>query len=265
MPTSLGHRILGAVHCFKTQPRALGLAALQDIWDLCGCDGGSIRIINGYLPELAGQPASIQLGDMWAEQMVCSILRRVGCGDDIVVTTTRDFHESHLRDNVICIGGPYWNIATRRLMQELRLPLRFDLATPDDQTPLIDSLAKRTYTAGWRDGHLTTDVGFFVRASNPLAASKRIILVAGIETYAVAGLVNAFSSENRWLVDLHKTITRGGNITDDLPNFYSVQKVQVENGGRPVLASREVQLKSVTLDWSRGEDWPLQEDPPDDE
>lgn len=240
------------------------LAMLYDIWDLGDDFGGSISIINGYVPELANGPATIQLGDMRAEQLVYSNLVRVGRVGDCQWLTTRDHDEKHLSQNVICLGGPYYNTATRRLMQELHLPLRFDLAAKDDRSPLVDGLYNVTFESARQDGALSRDYGFFVRARNPLNERCHVILVAGIETHAVGGIVEAFGLDNARFGDLHRTIR--GDLPEDagLPEFYCVLPFQVQRTGRTMLPSLDEQKRHICREWDRGGAWATQDDPPDE-
>lgn len=238
-------------------------ADLHDVWDLGEDGSGNIHVINGYVPELTGEPATIQLGDVRAEQLVYSNLVRVGRSNDIVPMTTRDHDESHLRENIVCLGGPYWNIATRRMMRELNLPLRFDFETGDDRSPLIDGRAGRTFESMIANDCVTRDCGFFLRAVNPLNPRRHVIIAAGIETYAVYGIVEAFSARNSHFSDLCRSVRSGADDGSPLPDFYSVMSVNVERTGRVMLPSLSDQVSHIHRNWERDSKWQLQADPLD--
>jgi hypothetical protein len=238
------------------------IANLHDVWDMGKNADGRIVIINGYVPELAGAPASIQLGDIRAEQLVYANLVRIGRGSDIMPLTTRDHEEKHLRENVICLGGPYWNAATRRFMQELHLPLRFDLSAPDDRTPLLDELSGKTFHSAWIDGCVCRDYGLFVRAKNPYNPSRHVILAAGIETYAVGGVVEAFGPDNPAFSDLCAAARSSAIDTQSsFPDFYCVLPFTVERSGKASLPGSAEQRQSLVRAWDRDGNWPLQESP----
>src|SRR5208282_2139659 len=182
-------------------------AALHDVWDLGSTGDGKIYLVTGCIPPEEGQPSMIQIGDKEATILAYKNLGCAGRLEDVEEMTAYDVRDFHLRENIICIGGPYWNQVTRRFMREVKSPFIFDFSNPaDDRTPLIDCLTGERFESAWSGRRLTRDFGFFARFKNPLNVGKHVVLVCGIETPAVMGMLLAFSEEQSDFLKLHEVI-----------------------------------------------------------
>ena len=241
-------------------------AALYDIWDL-GSDGeGKVHLISGYIPPEEGQPSTIQMGDKDAVLRAYKNLCLVGRLEDVEEMTSLDAREQHLRENVICIGGPFWNKVSLRFMREIHSPFIFDFSdNVNDRTPLIDCLTNAVYPATWNGSRLTKDVGFFGRFRNPFNPDRQVILVCGVETPAVAGVIRVFSEDQNDFMKLYEGIVRLGKTEDqprhDLPDFFALFEFDVEYTGVAHIPAGEDQVRRVVFDWNSLGELRIQESP----
>ncbi|MBC8489623.1 MAG: hypothetical protein H8D45_26695 [Bacteroidetes bacterium] len=243
-------------------------AALNDIWDLGVANVGKICLISGYIPPELGRQTTIQMGDKDAIINSYHNLAKVGRSGDIEILTSRDVRQHHLRENVVCIGGPYWNKITLRFMQEIKSPYVFDFSDPDDdRTPMICCLSDKIYEAIWSKTRLCRDYGFFARFCNPFNSDRHVILACGIETQAVAGIVQAFSEEQVEFLRLHNKIAFGlvgdEDLPTEFPDFFCLMPFDVEDTGAVHLPSGEDQVACIVFNWLGGHSGRLQETPKD--
>lgn len=245
--------------------RARRRAALYDLWDL-GRDGqGKVYLISGYIPPNQGQPSTIQMGDKDAVIRAYKNLCLVGRLEDVEEMTSLDAREEHLRENIICIGGPYWNKVSLRLMREVRSPFIFDFAnTEDDRTPIIDCITNKIYPATWSDSRLTRDVGFFGRFRNPFNPDRHVILVCGEETPAVAGVIRMFSEDQNDFMRLYDRLISlaGGQVSvHDFPDFFMLMEFEVEYTGAVHVPAGVDQIAHIVTDWRSTPNLTLQASP----
>lgn len=241
-------------------------AALHDIWDLGRTGEGKIYVITGYIPPEEGQPCMIQIGDKEATIIAFKNLCFAGRLEDAEEMTSHDVRDWHFRENIVCIGGPYWNQVTSKFMREIKSPFIFDFSNPaDDRTPLIDCLTNKTYADTWSGARLSRDCGFFARFKNPFNPDRHVILACGIETPAVMGMLQAFSEDQNDFLKLHEAILRGvapGNAsTGELPDFFALMEFRVEYNGSVHLPIAADQIKRIVFDWKNGHNLQLQEAP----
>src|SRR5208283_5453409 len=208
----------------------------------------------------------IQIGDKEATILAYKNLGCAGRLEDVEEMTAYDVRDFHLRENIICIGGPYWNQVTRRFMREVKSPFIFDFSNPaDDRTPLIDCLTGERFESAWSGRRLTRDFGFFARFKNTLNVGKYVVLVCGIETPAVMGMLLAFSEEQSDFLKLHEVIVRAGLGDDsrsgELPDFFVLMEFGVEHTGAVHLPAADDQIKRVICEWKTGHSLCLQEAP----
>lgn len=231
-------------------------AALCDIWDLGVTSDGKIVVVTGYIPPEPGQPATIHSGNKDAIVQVVTNLAKVERVSHMEMVASRDAREEHLRENLICIGGPYWNRVTLRLMREIRSPFVFDFSHPDDdRTPLHDRLTNKRFEAVWQNGRLCKDYGFFARFRNPFNPDRHVILACGIETHAVAGAVFALSEDQNEFLRLYDAIRCRGDpdASGRVPDFFALMPFDVEDSGAVHLPSGDVQTGGLVFDWSHGD------------
>jgi hypothetical protein len=232
--------------------------ALHELWDLGKAGQGKILLVGGYIPPQPGEPYTVQMGDKEAILRAFRNLAIVGRLEDVHVTTSRDVREADLRENVVSIGGPYWNLVTLRFMREVRSPFVFDFSDPNsDRTPLIDCLSGAVHSALWAGHRLVRDHGFFARLQNPFNAERHVVLACGIETQAVDGAIQAFSSDHAQFLDLYHAIARLGDDTS-LPDFFCHMPFDIEDTGVTRLPSAHDQTARILTNWSHGHSGELQ-------
>ncbi len=251
---------------FTRIDKARRRAALHDIWDLGSAGEGKVFLVTGYIPPEEGQPCMIQIGDKEATIIAYKNLCFAGRLEDAEEMTSHDVRDWHLRENVVCIGGPYWNQITCKFMREIRSPFVFDFSSPaDDRTPLVDCLTNKIYAASWSGARLSRDCGFFARFKNPFNPERHVILACGIETPAVMGMLLAFSEDQNDFLKLHEAILRGvapgDTSTGELPDFFALMEFRVEYNGSVHLPTAADQIKRVVFNWTTGHNSQLQEAP----
>lgn len=242
-------------------------AALYDIWDLGLAGEGKIYLISGHIPPEEKQPATIQIGDNQAVIQAYKNLARVGRLENVEVLTSLNVHEEYLKENVVCIGGPYWNNVTLRFMQEIKSPFIFDFGAPDDRTPIVNCLNSEQYEATRSGDRLTRDAGFLGRFPNPMNPERHVILACGIESPSVAGIIEAFSENQSHFLKLHDAILSAGQPKgaprNDIPPFFARMEFKVEYNGNVHMPTAEGQVSNILIDWLRDHNGKLQEGPPE--
>ncbi len=225
--------------------------ALRDLWDLGMRGTGQISVITGYIPPETDGADTIEMGDKDALVGAVINIAKVGRIGDLKVLTCHEATDSDLRENVICIGGPYYNSITLQFMQEIKSPFIFDMSDPEgDRTPIHKCLeGGENYESQWTGARLTHDWGFFGRFTNPYNSDRHVILACGIETSGVSGIVKAFGAENPHLLGLHQAIRARSHGRTDLADFFCLMKFRVEKNGMPRLLSRDDQLREITTGW----------------
>jgi hypothetical protein len=242
-------------------------AALHDFWDLGTSCEGKIYLVTGHIPPEEGQQSMIQMGDKDAMLIAYRSLCLTGRLEDVEQLTSHGMSDAHLRENVVSIGGPYWNQVTRRFMREVSSPFVFDFSSfSDDRSPLIDCLIQRSYSSTWASSRVTRDYGFFARFKNPFNIERHVILACGIETHAVMGILQAFCEDtNQHFLKLHDAIVRGAPDVErnefGLPDFFALMEFGVEATGSVHLPTADDQIKRVVFDWKTGHNSQLQEAP----
>jgi hypothetical protein len=249
-----------------TLDKARRRAALRDIWDLGKSCDGKIYLISGYIRPDPGQPSTIEMGDKDAIIQVYHNLAKVGRIDNIEVLTSRDAREYHLRENVVSVGGPYWNRVTLRFMREMLSPFVFDFSDSEgDRTPIIDCLEGNRYEAIWRGDQLLRDFGFFARFRNPFNPECHVILSCGIETQSVYGIAQVFSEEQNEFLRLYDAILSKADLQDDysvdMPDFFALMPFEVADNGLVNIPIANDQTRYICLNWKNNHSGTLQGDP----
>lgn len=249
-------------------------SALIDIWNLGLDHQGPIYIVGGRIPgELAEEPYQVQSGDLAAFIEVVLAIARAGRMEDVRFPEESQPTEEYLRENIVCVGGPYYNKWTRRLMRECRSPLIFDLS--QDDIPLINQMGRvelrvtrvsrsvrgsniqarlQRFLAPKQGSRITRDHGFFARLRNPLNQEKHIILACGIETHAVLGAVKMVAglARNVHFLQLHEalvqTASRDAEATD-LKDFFILSTFEVYENGSVAQDTIDSQIGGILIDW----------------
>lgn len=237
--------------------------ALRGIWDLGTHRTGPITIITGSIPPEVEGADMIQMGDKDALVSAVINIATVGRIGDLRVRTCDEDLESDLCNNVVCIGGPYYNSVALQFMKEIRSPFIFDMSDPEgDRTPILSCLDdSQIYKADWNDNRLMHDFGFFGRFSNPYNSECHVILACGIETSGVFGIVKAFSPENPHFLSLYKAILEQSDGRHELLDFFCLMKFQVRKNGMPRVPSRDEQLPSIVTKWTDNHNGQIQQEP----
>lgn len=197
--------------------------ALRDFLDLGVSGIGPISIVTGCVPSEIDGSDTIEMGDKDALVGAVINIARVDRIGALKVLTCSDATDSDLRENVICIGGPYYNSITLQFMQDIKSPFIFDMSDPEgDKTPIQKCLDDGAlFESQWVGPRLTHDWGFFGRFKNPYNLDRHVIMACGIETSGVSRIVKAFSSDNPHLLSLHKSIRERTEGSTDLIDFFA--------------------------------------------
>lgn len=86
------------------------------------------------------------------------------------------FNEKDLNKNIILIGGPVNNRLTRRFLEEINIPFRFEGYT------LVDELNNKRYDAVISNDNIETDYSLIVNWDNPFVPGYRTIMICGCRT-----------------------------------------------------------------------------------
>ena len=227
-------------------------AALRDFWDLGIHGTGKITIITGCIPPETDGADTIEMGDKDALVNAVVNVAKVGRIHNLNVLTCQETREEDLRENIVCVGGPYYNSVTLKLLQEIQSPFVFDLTdTESDKTPIrrCDAIGGSFDSHRNERGRLIHDWGFLGRFRNPFNNNTHVILACGIETSGVFGIVKAFGSQNPHLQDLHQAVRKQSVDRSDLVDFFCLMKFGVERTGMPTLPPCEDQLGGIVSDW----------------
>jgi hypothetical protein len=160
--------------------------------------------------------------------------------------TCSEFSEEHYRENVVCIGGPDFNIVTRRFLRDAGARLHF--AYVGNRCWLKDRMSDKKWR-GEGTKRTITDVGFFARFTNPYNKNAEVIVICGIETYGVLGAARLLSgiANNAGFFNLYELIrkcVRKDPAIDRLCNFYLVSTFSVGTEGGVQLLSAVPQKRN---------------------
>jgi hypothetical protein len=250
----------------KTLAQLRKSAALQEFWDLGAHNDGRIYVVSGHIPSDDGaEQETLQLGDKDAIVGVVVNLAAVGRSDDITPLTS-DKATPYLGENIVSIGGPYWNSVSQAFLKEVQSPFVFEW-DPEDETPITYccKTSGKIFRARKVGGKLRQDYGFLGRFKNPRNPDRHVILVCGIETPAVAGLIGVFGRDNPNLLNLHEAIlskaTPEERAVGALPDFFCLIKFSVDSCAA-VPPTSEEQKALIITDWMKDHTGLLQRDPP---
>jgi hypothetical protein len=132
------------------------------------------------------------LGTVIGYKKLAALLRRAYPKSEFVeLFASNDFPATFYGDNLVLIGFPKTNQATKAVLEELRPPITF--ADHD----IVDSRTGESWTAAIKDRQITKDCGFVLRANNPFnPRGSRVLILAGSQTYGIKAASEYFDPDN---------------------------------------------------------------------
>jgi hypothetical protein len=116
------------------------------------------------------------LGAVEVRVMLSSVLKF----RDVSVSTSRDFPMGlQMSDNIVCIGGPVNNRATKLVLERINSPVRFEGHT------IVSNVSGRRYNAkvSYSDKRVIRDVGAVVMCRNPFRPKSSMTLLMGARSF----------------------------------------------------------------------------------
>lgn len=205
----------------------------SELWNLARDKSDPVFLVGGAIQSNdATHPPVVQSGDKDALLETVLLLSDVANLRSLTCVSSLEFRREHYGHHIISIGGPCNNEVTRRLIDDSGLPLRFDnLDADDDETPLIECATETKHSKRIDEGgKLVEDVGFFAKFTNPYDPSKQVILVCGIESPSVYGVVTCFSpTRNHLFTNLYQFIEDAcaRKSRNAITDFYSIIRFRV--------------------------------------
>jgi len=155
---------------------------------------GNVYLVYGLIePEDIKQLCTVEEGDVSAVCSALSLLEERFGPTRVSVLNSRAAQSLFGSiDNLLSVSGPVWNPITRALLQEMRLPIRFD--RDGEKDVLRDELtpARRVYETRY-DGTIARECyGIVCRGSLETSANKRkkcFTVAAGISALSTYGAV----------------------------------------------------------------------------
>jgi hypothetical protein len=137
--------------------------------------------------------------DALALGVVAEVIRELG-GSSSAVASANELTGDRLSANLILIGGPYANRASREVLSRLHTRYRFGTPIWYDIS-IRDSATGYRYTPKRKGLQLRSDHGIAIRTANPFNPGKKVLVLAGsfgAGTYAAA----SFMANPRLLKDI---------------------------------------------------------------
>jgi hypothetical protein len=152
---------------------------LKKIWGAYAEDRPRV-IVGRYLENKQFEPTGfLGVGDAIAISELRNLFTRLN-GQDLEILYSDQVSGDVLKENLILVGGPEFNLITREVMDRLKTSIRFgnprlnEIAfhdTCDNRVlaPKVNSIS----------GEVIKDYGLVVRAKNPFAPEKWVTVIAG--------------------------------------------------------------------------------------
>ncbi|MBC8093049.1 MAG: helix-turn-helix transcriptional regulator [Pseudonocardia sp.] len=177
-------------------------------------------------------------------------IRAVNPDSEVRIQNAADMRPDDYTSHLVLLGGIDLNIATRRFVDRLDLPVH-QVSGPDRRTDAYYEVRDETRRSEFRPvflpgdrGELWEDVAQFVRTRNPLNAKRTVIICNGIYARGTLGAVRALTDAR--FRDRNEEYLAARFA--DTPMASLVMRVQVLGG------------QTVTPDWSdpsvRLHEWP---------
>ncbi|MBE8517221.1 hypothetical protein ILP97_06810 [Amycolatopsis sp. H6(2020)] len=140
-------------------------------------------------------------GDMLALVEIESQLRRLGFAGKIV--ESKELNSRELRSDLILIGGPDGNTATKEIMERLDGETSYVFA--GDAPAVLHKGSDETAAPQYnKSGDPTNDYGLIIRAANPLAPdTAEVVILAGCWGFGTAAAAEKLS-DRKFLRDQRK-------------------------------------------------------------
>jgi class 3 adenylate cyclase len=198
-------------------------------------------LVGGYIPHTEWPVASVQMGDVdglfGAYQRLAESIGQKA----IQIVRSIDFRDDLYKYNVLSIGGPCYNGVTRQLLEQAKLPFEFvDIDSTDEETPIRDIRTGDIFTRRFGSTkHLEEDWGLFARIPNPFSPTRHAIIICGIESSAVDGMVRLFSARTnpafKTLLAAIGALDQQPDSKSETPNFCAIARFRVDAHGRAAL------------------------------
>lgn len=132
-------------------------------------------------------------GDGIALGIIMGALNKVGV-KDIDVIPAYNFSGDRYKDNLVLIGGPDANTASRHFYEKMTTNLRF--SNPDlNQISLFDATDSSTFFPHFdKQEQVSGDYGISIKTQNPYNSEADIILIAGCYGFGTCSAAQLFES-----------------------------------------------------------------------
>lgn len=138
--------------------------------------------------------------------------------------------DQQCREDLIILGGPDFNQATKEFMKVSKCPIQYKV-TNDDGVAFVHKPSKKEYRlVSKKGGQEFQDYGFFSRFPNPFNSSKKVILIGGLGTQGVLGAVEAFGNNPIGRENIRKII----DDVSENPHFLVLIPVNVSRSHTPL-------------------------------
>lgn len=140
-------------------------------------------------------------GDIRTYGEVMSVLRNNYKKELVNNFFSKEFHPHQLRKyNVISIGGPKWNWVTRKILEELGNPFKFDLENGQLVDRRYNPPKRYDVEIENRNNGVKADYGIIIKTTNPYKNDKNILIFMGYTTYGVLAAVRCLSEFKEYIM-----------------------------------------------------------------
>jgi hypothetical protein len=111
----------------------------------------------------------------------------------VVITAAQDLTQLDVSNHLVLIGGLTWETVTPWFSRVFPVPI--EAGDPGEGDAIVvrsPDGEEREFNYTLVDGKLVEDVGFFVRAENPMAPRRTLTICGGITTRGVRGAAGCF-------------------------------------------------------------------------
>lgn len=241
--------------------------ALIEVWDM-GKNNKPIWIVSGDIHsegDVDVDAYSLQSGDSNALTETRQILRELYPTRNIEIVTSREYlgrNKVSYDNDIISISGPYYNSVTRELINELKLPINFELDPKKlnkHEDPIITFFEpdnkKKIFMTERKNDRIIRDVAVFIKVKNPFSKEDRYIyLIMGNQTQGTYGAAHMFAITCSHLFKNHQYLNNKFNgINQNFGEFGIITHVDmVEDVAKPVdfNSDDEIELFKLPLKYS---------------
>jgi len=135
--------------------------------------------------------------------------------------TCEDMPKEGYESNLILIGGPGYNTIVKEILERINSPFNYDL----EEDLLVDKFKNIKYGSKFSSGNIVKDYGFFLKIPNPYNDTKKLIMINGIHTYGVFGVVKAFTTTDQGFKNCEQIIEKFGKD----PSFCVLFEIEILN------------------------------------